>query len=303
MASDSSLTVLAPPSPRLSFLAVGDWGRRGTEAQRAVAQGMARAARRLGSAFVLTTGDNFYENGVESTDDAHWQESFEAVYGDALPQDTPWYAALGNHDYRGSVAAQIAYARQSDRWHLPARFYTFPLLVGAEMRAQFFVLDTTPFLSCYRPGGSEPTAGVSGQDPDRQLVWLRRALAASTAPWKIVVGHHPVLNGSPFHGPSDELRSMLQPLLEEHGVQLYLCGHEHDLQHLQHRGVHYVVSGAGAECRATGASAETCFSQAALGFAALTLTPRALHVRLCDETARVLHHTQIERQRQALVVG
>ena len=71
MAFGPSLTVLAPPSPCLSFLAVGDWGRRGTEAQRAVAQGMARAARRLGSAFVLTTDDNFYEGGVESTDDAH----------------------------------------------------------------------------------------------------------------------------------------------------------------------------------------------------------------------------------------
>ena len=66
-------------------------------------------------------------------------------------------------------------------------------------------------------------------------------------------------------------------------------------RHLERRDVHYVVSAAGAECRATGANADTCFSRAALDFVALTLTPDTPHVRFCDEDARVLHRTRWER--------
>lgn len=47
-----------------------------------------------------------------------------------------------------------------------------------------------------------------------------------------------------------EIRRALQPLLEQYGVAAYLCGHEHNLQHLHADGetTHYIVSGA--HCRA-----------------------------------------------------
>ena len=42
----------------------------------------------------------------------------------------------------------------------------------------------------------------------------------------------------------------LRPLLEEHNVAFYLCGHEHDQQHITDDSVvTYVVSGGGHEWR------------------------------------------------------
>ena len=47
-------------------------------------------------------------------------------------------------------------------------------------------------------------------------------------------------------GEYPEIRTALQPLLERYGVSAYLCGHEHNLQHLHADGdaTHYIVSGA-----------------------------------------------------------
>ena len=72
-----------------SFLAVGDWGRRGDRDQSRVAEAMAKAATEIGSRFVISAGDNFYPAGVQSAFDTHWKASFEDVYAAASLQ-TPW---------------------------------------------------------------------------------------------------------------------------------------------------------------------------------------------------------------------
>ena len=279
--SDVSPRPNAASADSLSFLVVGDWGREGSPAQREVAGGMDRMARRLGSRLVVSTGDNFYEDGVTDVRDPQWRASFEDVYTAASLQ-TPWYAVLGNHDYRSSAEAQVAYTRHSARWRMPARYYAVTERVDPFTEVLLVFLDTTPFLAQYRPGGEEATPGVAGQDVGRQLDWLCRTLAGSAARWKVVVGHHAVLSGSPFHGGSEELDRAVAPLLEAYGVQLYLCGHEHDLQHLARRGVHYVVCGTGSECRETSATAHTRFCRGDLGFAAVTVDAHALRLRLCN---------------------
>src|SRR5436190_23907621 len=55
-----------------TFLALGDWGRRGGRDQRDVAAAMGRAAAEAASRFVLSAGDNFYPMGVQTPDDDHW---------------------------------------------------------------------------------------------------------------------------------------------------------------------------------------------------------------------------------------
>ena len=73
--------VLAMAQPaRASFLVVGDWGRDGGSNQREVAIAMGRRAEEIGARFVVTTGDNFYEDGVKSVDDPLWRTSFEDIY-------------------------------------------------------------------------------------------------------------------------------------------------------------------------------------------------------------------------------
>jgi hypothetical protein len=83
---------------RVSFLVVGDWGRRGGVEQRAVARAMGECAVVSRPDFVVSVGDNFYEGGLHSTDDVEFAESFANVY-DAASLQVPWHAILGNHDY------------------------------------------------------------------------------------------------------------------------------------------------------------------------------------------------------------
>ena len=74
----------------LTFLAVGDWGRDGGFHQQDVADRMGETAAQIGASFVISVGDNFYEDGVKSVDDPIWKTSFEDVYR-APSLQAPWY--------------------------------------------------------------------------------------------------------------------------------------------------------------------------------------------------------------------
>ncbi|HWY30109.1 MAG TPA: metallophosphoesterase, partial [Candidatus Acidoferrum sp.] len=189
---------LSTASDGLNFLVFGDWGRRGERDQVEVAEQMAKAAGDVQPRFIVSVGDNFYENGVKSVDDPHWQKSFEQVYHDPKLQ-VPWYCILGNHDYHapGDCDAQIAYHRINPRWNMPARYYQQTHRVDDRTTADFFYLDTTPMIGGYYSwfSGEKTRANVLTQDVPRQLAWFKSALAASSAPWKIVIGHHPIYSG------------------------------------------------------------------------------------------------------------
>ena len=47
------------------------------------------------------------------------------------------------------------------------------------------------------------------------------------------------------HGPTDTLVQKLKPLLEKYNVTAYMCGHDHNLQHITDSGIQYYVTGAG----------------------------------------------------------
>jgi tartrate-resistant acid phosphatase type 5 len=274
----------------LNFLIVGDWGHKGTPGQRAVADGMARIAKRFESRFVVTTGDNFYDEGVSSLHDAHWRESFEDVYTSPALQ-IPWYAVLGNHDYQGCIQAQLDYGATNPRWRLPARYHAVEQAIDATATALLVFLDTSPFVASYRAESPELMASLRGQDTAVQLAWLQATLAASKARCKLVFGHHPIYSASPFHGDTLELQERLLPLLRAHHVHAYICGHEHDLQHLVADGIDYIVCGAGAEWRATGWRANSRCSVSTLGFSAVSLTSDCLHVEFYNDQGRRLYST------------
>uniref|UniRef100_J3N8Y7 Calcineurin-like phosphoesterase domain-containing protein n=1 Tax=Oryza brachyantha TaxID=4533 RepID=J3N8Y7_ORYBR len=61
----------------LTVLAVGDWGRKGQYNQTLVATQMGVIGEKLGADFILSTGDNFYNDGLTGDNDtASFQESF-----------------------------------------------------------------------------------------------------------------------------------------------------------------------------------------------------------------------------------
>ena len=63
----------------------------------------------LSAQFIVSTGDNFYQNGITGVDDPSFIQSFTMVYDGENLKDLPWYCILGNHDYHteGDPAAQV----------------------------------------------------------------------------------------------------------------------------------------------------------------------------------------------------
>ncbi len=92
----------------LSFLVISDWGGKGGTNQVAVAEQMGRTAQNLKSRFVITCGDNYHGNGIDSAESPRWKSEYEDIYK-APSLGIPWYPTLGNHDNRGNAAAEIEY--------------------------------------------------------------------------------------------------------------------------------------------------------------------------------------------------
>jgi tartrate-resistant acid phosphatase type 5 len=266
----------------LRFFVIGDWGRDGAHHQRAVADAMAAASTARDPRFIVSAGDNFYENGVASVRDPQWQTSFERIYA-APSLQKPWHVILGNHDYRGNVAAQLDYARVSPRWHLPARTYTHTAPVGDGTTVEFFCLDTSPFIRAYLG----TTTRIADQHPRAQRDWLDAALARSTAQRRIVIGHHPIYTalGGREHDQPD-LIAAIDPVLRRHRVPIYINGHDHTMQYVALGGVAYVTSGTGSETYQPGAPARPGFVSGAHGFLACAFAPDGLRLDFIDAAGR-----------------
>ncbi len=279
----------------LNFLVIGDWGRHGETDQAEVAEQMGKTAQNINARFVISVGDNFYENGVASVDDKQWQTSFENVYT-ASSLQVPWYVILGNHDYHANCDAQIAYSKTSSRWQMPARYFMQTHQLDKDTAADFFYIDTTPMVKAYYdPFFEEPIRDqVITQDIPRQMKWFKAALESSKAQWKIVIAHHPIYSGGE-HGDTAELIESVLPLLKEHNVQVYFNGHDHDLQHLMAGDINLFVSGAGSRVRPTKNTEHTKFADACSGFTAVSLDAEKMDLRMIDNNGNLLYTTRILR--------
>ena len=280
------------PQKGINFLIFGDWGRQGEPDQVQVAAQMAKTAKTFQPGFIISVGDNFYENGVQSIHDPHWQKSFEEVYRDPALQ-IPWYCILGNHDYHANCDAQIAYHKVSPLWNMPARYYQQTQQVDAQTTADFFYLDTTPMLHSFR-NDKHSVANAATQDVAGQLEWFKTALAASQAQWKIVIAHHPIYSGG-GHGDTPELIAHILPLLHEYKVQAYFNGHDHDLQHLMAGEVNLFDSGAGSQHTLTFYTKHSKFAESCSGFT--TVSIQASHMKVCmiDSHGNQIYATTVTR--------
>lgn len=290
---NGALKAPASDSDSLTFLVLGDWGKDGNQPQLAVAATLDSFSRRFHASFIITTGDNFYPNGVASVNDAHWQASFEKVYnkpGHMLP----WYPVLGNHDYETSPQAEIDYSATQARWHLPLRYYSIQKSINSTTHALFLFTDTSPFVEAYYSYGTYPD--LKRQDTAAQLAWLKQALAGSTDQWKIVIGHHPVYSTG-VHSSTSELIAKFQPLFAQTGTNFYLCGHDHSLQSISMPADHasYLVSGGGSENTPVYPNNTSLFSRSSLGFLIITLYPRKAHYYFVNEAGTFLYEHQMTR--------
>ncbi len=255
-------------------LVLGDWGT-GDAFQKRVAQAMAIVAEREHPQFVISTGDNFYPSGVESAEDKQFQTKWKNVYN-ASSLNIPWIVSLGNHDYRKSAEAQIAYSKKDSMWLMPARYYTIRRQEG-EISCEVFVLDT------------EGLVHGSKAEIRTQLEWFEQSLKSSNAMWKIAVGHH-MIRSHGAYGDQSFMLNLVKPLLDRYGVQVYLNGHDHDLQYLKAPEDSFicVISGAGGGARNTSYGKNTRFAATNGGFVYLAATKSVLHLEFYNAESEAL---------------
>jgi 3',5'-cyclic AMP phosphodiesterase CpdA len=217
---------------------------------------------------VLLGGDNIYPDGnlleVERT--------FQLPYRELLAAAVPFHAVLGNHDIRtDNGEPQLRYRPfgMAGRWYSLRR--------GP---VAFFLIDTN--------------VNARWQ---HQMPWLKNALAASDAPWKVVVGHHPIYSAG-LYGDDPAAIARLTPLFQRHGVQLYINGHEHNYERTRPiDGTTFLtVGGGGAWLRPVVANARTARAVSAYSFAELSVQGDALTLEAWDSRGARLDRAVLERR-------
>jgi tartrate-resistant acid phosphatase type 5 len=286
----------------LNFLVLGDFGRVGNYFQKDVAREMGHATTITDAKFIISVGDNFYPDGVESTQDYQWISSFESIYSDPSLYRT-WYASLGNHDYHGNVQAQLDYSKVSKRWKMPNRYYSKTFALHNGDKILMVVMDTNPFIDSYHKN-PEKYAGIKEQDTLAQKKWLKETLSTQdkSIKWKIVVGHHPLYSGG-YRKENKDIKlfeSKFANLFDEYRVDAYLCGHEHDLQIIRPKGRYTTqfLSGAGSEVRPSGLREGSIFSASKPGFMTFSITNNQLLVQVINadkKKATVLYKFELNK--------
>lgn len=299
MAQEASLSL---PPKSINFIVFGDWGRFGDDHQLQVAQQMAKTARQADVRFFINVGDNFYPKGVASVQDPHWTYSLEEIYKDFSLQ-REWYSILGNHDYMGNPDAQVAYTKISRRWHMPARYFdqSIALSDGSKKKLKFTFIDTNPLIPEFYEN-AEYGPNVRTQDSTAQKKWIAERIADTGADtgWNIVVGHHPLYTASQSRREgydTKRIRSSLHNLLTKNNVDVYLCGHDHSLQHLlPEGGVHHFVSGAASENTEVGTLPISKFGAAESGFLLFSATADQIVVHAIRYDGKILYQTTITKK-------
>lgn len=275
---------------QLTFFVANDLGRNGFYRQKAVADLMGRYAEEEGPEAVLALGDTHHYMGVESTADPLWMTNYELIYNHPELM-VPWLPVLGNHEYRGNTRAVMDYSAVSRRWQMPSRYYS-KVFKDENTSIRLVFIDTAPLIDKYRRD-SATYPDAASQDIDRQLQWLEKELADATEDWIVVAGHHPIYADTP---KDDEERRDMQtrvgPVLRRHRVDMYICGHIHNFQHIRKAGspIDYIVNSSGSLSRKKVGNIDgTLFVSGEPGFSVIRCTPSELTLTMVDEAGNPIH--------------
>lgn len=158
--------------------------------------------------FMLHAGDLI--NRANS--DGEWGEWFYAAGW--LNRSIPSIATPGNHEYAKVGEGEAQTRVLSDHWK-PT--FAFPTNGPEKWTETVYYLD-------YQ--GVRIISLNSNKMEQAQADWLNQVLSDNPHRWSIVTMHHPIYS-SKAGRDNPELRALLQPIFDQHRVDLVLQGHDH----------------------------------------------------------------------------
>lgn len=190
----------ATTPPEFRILAFGDSGSGDSKQYE-----LAKLMTGQNPALILHTGDLIYPDGERDDYPAKFYDPYAELLATA-----PFYPCPGNHDVRtqlaGPMFAEFELPENGPEGETPERNYWFdygPVRIVA--------MDTNVF--------RDTLENVT-------TPWLDKVLSAPGPQWKICFFHHPVYSNANY-GPTRKLWNTIVPVMEKHGVQLVLSGHDH----------------------------------------------------------------------------
>jgi len=251
-----------PADGDFSFIVIGDPGE-GDPSQHALRDRVLLTARQAAVKFVVIASDVVYPTGAMKDYEANFYLPLKGV-------DQPIYAIPGNHDWFNALdgfAANLMDA-ESARAALEARVQSDLSLSSttgeridrlireaSRLRALYGVSaghQVAPFFEMHSGGFSLVAidTGALRRIDDKQMAWLRAALARSRGDFTMAIVGHPFYAAGRYAGEADESFRAVHDLLREHGVQVMMAGDTHDFEYYREPGeqgaLHFVNGGGGA---------------------------------------------------------
>jgi len=126
---------------------------------------------------------------------------------------------------------------------------------------------------------------------EEQKKWMDTELAKPRGTWTVCCAHHPLFsNGG--HGDNGVLQQEWGPLFVKYNVDFFVCGHDHDLQHLQIPRwftSFLLVGGGGADTKLMRHDDRGPLSRLTHGFANLSFEGNTATVRYINDEGKTLH--------------
>lgn len=272
----------------INLIVANDLGRNGYYQQKPMAELMGEMAETIDPEAVLALGDVHHYMGVQSVNDPLWTSNYENIYSHPELQ-IEWLPILGNHEYRGNTQAVVDYTKLSRRWEMPAKYYS-RTFAGNGATVKVIFIDTTPLIDKYR-NNPDKYPDAAGENMEAQLQWLDKELANAAEDWIVVTGHHPIYaDTSKDDSERSDLQNRVDSLLHKHKVDMYLCGHIHNFQHINRNGIDYIVNSSASQSRKNVGKVEgSVFVSGDTGFSVLGAYETKLSLSMIDSNGKVIH--------------